>query len=70
MKNKDLKECLALLEALHSNSNLKPEQKDQIGIIIRQVKTLGRKRDPSRAEVFLCVKEVTKRLLRVLSQGN
>jgi len=64
-KNRDLRQCLAHLRASHSNNNLRPEQKDQIGIVIDRVKELGRKRNPSQAEVFACVKEVSERLLRV-----
>ena len=64
-KNKDLKECLAKLNALHSNNNLKPEQKAQIEMARDKVKRLSRKKDPSQADIFACVNEVAKRLLSV-----
>ena len=70
MKSKDQRECLAMLKRLHSNNNLKPEQKFQIEIVIDLVKVLGRKKNPTRAEIFACVKEVTKRLLAVLSNDD
>ena len=70
MKSKDQRECLAILKSLHSNNNLKLEQKVQIEVVIDLVKTLGRKKNPSRAEIFACVKEVTKRLLAVLSNDD
>lgn len=69
-KSKDLKECLALLRALHSNNNLKPDQKAQIEIAIDRVKQLGRKKNPTQAEVFACVKDVAKRLIRVLFKND
>ena len=70
MKSRDQRECLAILKRLHSNNNLKPEQKLQIGTLIDLVKVLGRKENPTRAEIFACVKEVTKRLLAVLSSND
>jgi len=69
-RNKDFRQCLALLRAKHSNSNLKPEQKDQIGIVIDRVKELGRKKNPSHAEVFACVKELSERFLRVILRND
>jgi len=67
-RNRDLKECLAKLNAQCSNNNLKPEQKAQIEIARDRVKRLGRKRNPSQAEVFACVNEVAKRLLSAFLQ--
>ena len=65
-KNKDLKECLATLKAVHSNNDLKPEQKAQIEIARDKIKRLSRKKNPSQADVFACVKEVAQRLLSVI----
>ena len=70
MKNKDLKECLAVLKALRSDNNLKPEQKEQVDIIISRVKKLGRGQKPTHAEAYACVNEVTKRLLAILDSGK
>jgi len=64
--NKDLKECLVIFKDLRSNSNLKPEQKDQVEIIIRRVKKLVRRQTITHAEAYACVNEVTKRLLQIL----
>jgi hypothetical protein len=69
-KLRDHKECLARLKALHSNDNLTPEQKAQIEIAIDRVKELGRKKNPSRAEVFACVKEVALRLIRIIPNNT
>ena len=66
MRNKDLKECIARLSATRSNSNLKPEQRDQMSLIICELKKLTRKRTLNHVDVFNCVNEVTRRLLKVL----
>jgi hypothetical protein len=63
-RSKDLRECLALLKALPSNNNMKPEQTSQIEIAIDQVKRLARKKNPSHAEIFACIREVSKRVVR------
>ena len=69
-KSKDLRECLAQFQALRSNNNLKPEQKAQIEIVIDRVKKLGRKKNPSQAEIFACVREVSGRLIRVFLKND
>lgn len=66
MRNKDLKECIARLNAMGSNGNLKPEQRDQISLIICELKKLARKRTLNHVEVFDCINEVTRRFLKVL----
>ena len=69
-KSKDLRQCLAFLKATHSNNNLKPEQKDQIGIVIDRVKELARKKNPNYGEVFACVKDISERFLRVILKND
>jgi hypothetical protein len=66
MRHKDLKECIARLNAMRSNGNLKPEQRDQISLIISELKKLARKRTLKHVDVFDCVNEVTRRLLKLL----
>jgi len=66
MRNKDLKQCIARFKAMCSDNNLKPEQQDQIELIITELKNLARKGALNNAEVFRCVNEVTRRLLKVL----
>ncbi len=67
MRNKDLKECIARLNAMGSNGNLKPEQRDQISLIIGELKKLARKRTLNHVDVFACVSEVTRRVLKILN---
>lgn len=69
-KSRDLRQCLSVLKAKHSNNNLKPEQKEQIGIVIDRVKKLGRMKNPSKAEMFACVSEISERLLRVILKND
>jgi hypothetical protein len=66
VRNKDLKECIARFNSMRSRDNLKPEQRDQISLIICELKKLARKRTLNHAEVFDCVNEVTRRLVKVL----
>jgi hypothetical protein len=69
-RNRDLRKCLALLREKHSNNNLRPEQKDQIGIVIDRVKKLGRMKNPSKAEMFESLNEISERLLRVILKND
>ena len=66
MRNKDLKQCIARFNAMCSDNNLKPEQRDQMSLIICELKKLARKRTLNHVEVFDCVNEVTRRFLKVL----
>jgi DNA repair ATPase RecN len=68
--SRDLRVCLAQLRSVHSNSNLKPEQKSQIEMVIDRVKGLARKKNPSQADIFACVREVSERLVHVLLNND
>jgi hypothetical protein len=62
-KVKELKACIAHLRALQA-SDIEPEQKTAIDEMIVRIKKLSRLQNPTRREVFRCVRDVTELLTK------
>ena len=66
MKNRALRACIAQFDALLERNDLEPEQRDDIKRSRRRLKELGRMKNPTRAEIFDCIREISKELLNAL----
>jgi hypothetical protein len=62
-QNKDLRAINAELKALVARGDVDPEQKKHVEKALEELKRFGRKRDPTRADLFSCVRTVAKSLL-------
>jgi hypothetical protein len=58
-KKGDLKACLANLRELQARSDIEPEQKTAIEVMMGRIRKLARLQNPTRRDVFRCVREVT-----------
>lgn len=63
-KFSDLTACLAVLQAWQGRNDMEPEQKKNIEKAIKLLKGLRRLSDPTRAEVFRHVREITDAILK------
>ncbi len=66
MKNRALRACVAQFDALLSRNDLEPEQRTDIERCRSRIKELGRIKNPAKADVFGCIREVSEKLLDVL----
>jgi hypothetical protein len=64
-KKRQYRACVARFDALLARSDLEPEQRDAIEACRRLIKQLSRIRQPSEAEVFRYIGEVSEKLLKV-----
>ena len=64
-KKREYRACIARFDDLLARRDLEPEQRDAIEASRRLIKELSRIRNPSQAEVFRYVGEVSERLLKV-----
>ena len=64
-KKRKYRECVAHFDALLARRDMEPEQRDAIEACRRLLRELSRIREPSEAEVFRYIGEVSERLLRV-----
>ncbi len=67
-KVKDVNACIAQLRAIQSKNDSEPEQTKYIHDAIEELRKLRRKSNPSKAEVFRCVRHVTDNLLRAFGK--
>jgi DNA repair ATPase RecN len=67
-KVKDVNACIAQLRALQSKNDTEPEQTKYIDEAIEELRKLRRKSNPSKAEVFRFVRQVTDNLLRAFGK--
>jgi DNA repair ATPase RecN len=65
---RDVNACIARLRALQGRSDTEPEQTKYIDEAIEELRKLRRKSNPSKAEVFRCVRKVTDNLLRAFGK--
>jgi hypothetical protein len=63
-KFKDLKACIAKLQAVLAGDSITPEQRQSVEQAIERLKQLRRIRDPHNGDCFRCVKDVTELLLK------
>jgi hypothetical protein len=70
MRSKDLRVSIAALKAIETQTDIEPEQKRRVGVAISRLKRLQRKREPSKAEVYRCVREVTEALVDVFLKNR
>lgn len=63
-KYKDLKACIAKLQALLAGDSIGPEQRQSVEQAIERLKQLRRIHDPHDGDFFRCVKDVTELLLK------
>lgn len=61
---KELKACISFLSDLQTRGDLEPVQRQAVEQVIERLRQLRRKRDPSDAELFRCVRDVTEKLVR------
>jgi len=64
MKHKEMKVCIAQLQAMLARNDIEPEQKAYVESAIRALKVLDRKTHPQPYEAARCVKKVVEELLR------
>jgi len=67
-RTKDLKACDTELKALQARGDIGSEQKTAIGLARARLRKLGRQLNPSKREVFRCVREVTELLLKAFKK--
>jgi DNA repair ATPase RecN len=65
---RDVNACIAQLRALQGRSDTEPEQTKYIDEAIEELRKLRRKSNPSKAEVFRCVRRVAEHLLRAFGK--
>jgi hypothetical protein len=61
---KDINECIALLRALHSRSDIEPKQRKYVEAAITEARRLRRKRTADGKEAHHCVRGITENLLK------
>ena len=64
-KRRQYRACIEKFDALLTRRDLEPEQRNAIEACRKLLKELSRIREPSEAEVFRYIGEVSERLLRV-----
>lgn len=64
-KKRQYRACIARFDDLLARRDLEPEQRDAIEACRKLIRELSRIRNPTEAEVFRYVGEVSERLLRV-----
>lgn len=64
MKDRAVKTCLAQFTALQARNDLEPEQRQAIEAALSRIKQHARKQNPSRAETFRCIREVSEKLFK------
>jgi hypothetical protein len=62
-ENKDLRATIAELMALVARGDVDPEQKKHVKAALEELKRYRRKRSPTRADAFACVRTVAESLL-------
>ena len=67
-KFSDLTACLAVLQAWQSRNDTEPEQKKNIEKAMGLLRRLRRLQDPTRAEMFGYVREITDAILKASSK--
>jgi hypothetical protein len=60
---KDLRVCIARLQALLTRSDIGPEQRKYVEAAIEQLRRLRRKADAKGPEVYKCVREIAENLV-------
>jgi len=65
-RNRALRACIAEFDALLERNDLEPEQRDDVERSRKRLKELGRMKNPTKAEMFDCVREISKELLDAL----
>jgi hypothetical protein len=68
-KFKDLKDCIAKLQAVLAGDSIRPEQRQSVEQAIERMKQLRRIRNPHNEDFFRCVKDVTEMLLKGFYRG-
>ena len=63
MKNRALRACVAKFDVWLSRNELEPEQRDDIERCRKRIKELGRIKNPTQADVFNCIREISEKLL-------
>lgn len=62
-KVRDLEAVFARLRALAARGDIEPRQKQLVEQVIEKLKRFRRNQDPSKAELFRCVRDVAEKLL-------
>lgn len=65
-KNRALRACITQFDALLSRNDLEPEQRRDIEACRKRVRELGRIKNPTDADVFRCIREISEKLLNTL----
>jgi hypothetical protein len=65
-RNRALRACIAEFDALLERNDLEPEQRDDVKRSRKRLKELGRMKNPTKAEMFDCIREISKELLDAL----
>jgi len=65
---RDVNACIAQLRALQRKNDTKPEQTKYIDEAIEELRKLRRKSNPTKAEVFRCVRKVAENLLHAFDK--
>src|ERR687892_187185 len=66
MRNRPFRACIAHFDALLARNDLEPEQRHDIERSRKRIKELARMKNPTKAEIFDCIREVSKELLDAL----
>jgi hypothetical protein len=61
--SKDLRAITAELTALVARGDVDPEQKKHVNAALEELRRYRRKRNPTRADIFACVRSVAESLL-------
>ncbi len=61
---KDFNASIACLKAVLTGDNIRPEQRQNVEAAIEQLRRLWRKPDVKKHDVYLCIREITERLIK------
>jgi DNA repair ATPase RecN len=67
-QNKDLRSTNAELKALLARGDVDSEQKKHVEAALEELRRLHRKRKPTQADMFSCVRTVAERLLNAFRE--
>jgi hypothetical protein len=63
IKDNDLRACIAALKVMLA-SDIEPVQKEALESVLKRVKQLGRKKNPTPAETFRAIREISAELTK------
>ena len=66
MRSRAFKACVSQFDALLARNDLEPEQTHDIERSRKRIKELARIKNPTSAEIFDCIREISKELLDAL----